>query len=125
MKNNYKIITNSTNLHSKKAIFKKLSRSFSYTPRLLRVCFGSEMRLSCASVGFIHRSVVMVHFHRYTKVVFNLLHTFILIILIHVFSTVHNLFGLRFLNKPGDNNCLLTLSINSFHKLNSVKSWVF
>jgi len=103
----------------------RFSSSFSYAPRTFQVCFGSEMRLSCAYDGFILRFVVIVHFHKYTKVVFNLLHTFILIILIHVFSTVHNLFGWRFLNKPGETKFLLTLSINSFHKLNSFKSWVF
>ncbi len=81
MKNNYKIITNSTNLHSKKAIFKKLSRSFSYTPRLLRVCFGSEMRLSCASVGFVRHSFMFVPSLKYTNDNFKLLRNFILIIL--------------------------------------------
>ena len=81
MKNKYKIITNSTNRHSKKAIFKELSRSFSYAPRSLRVCFGSEMRPGFASVGFIHRSFMFVHSLKYTNDIFKLLHNFIFIIL--------------------------------------------
>ncbi len=151
---------------SKNCDFELFSRFFSYAPRSFQVCFGSDLRPRCASVGFIHRSVVMVYFHKYTKVVFNLLHNFVLTILIHVLSvlqtipcsfcvadsprrtsavsdqsvaffainyklstinytSVHNLFGWRFLNKPGESNFLLILSINSFHKLNSLKSWVF
>ena len=103
----------------------RFSRSFSYAPRLLRVCFGSEMRPGFASVGFIHRSFMFVHSLKYTNDIFKLLSNFIFIILIHVLSNVHTLFGWRFLNKPGEYKFLLILSINSFHKLNSVKSWVF
>ena len=67
----------------------KFSRSFSYAPRTFRVCFGSDLRLSCTYVGFILRFVIIVYYHKYTKVVFNLLHTFILTILIQVLSVVH------------------------------------
>ena len=66
----------------------RFSRSFSYAPRTFRVCFGSDLRLSCTYVGFILRFVIIVYYHKYTKVVFNLLHTFIFIILIHVLSVV-------------------------------------
>lgn len=166
MKNRFKIMISFTASPSKKRDFELFPRSFSFAPRSFQVCFGSDLRPRCASVGFILRSLFIFRFFKYTKVVFNLLHNFVLPILIHVFSvvqavpcafcvadsprrtsavadhsvtffainyklstinqtSVHNLFGRRYLNKPGEINCLLTLSINSFHKLNSFKSWVF
>lgn len=145
LKNNYenknKPIMNSSDCNLKKAIYKNFSRSFSFAHRTFRVCFGSEMRLSCAYIGFFHRPVIIYHFLKYTNDIFNFAHTFFLSIIIHVLSvlqailgrwylnlcklslchsitlslrTVHNLFGWRFLIKPGESNFLLIPLINFF-----------
>jgi len=77
---------------SQKCDFELFPRSFSYAPRMFQVCFGSDLRLSCASVGSILRSLVIVHVHKYTKVVFNLSRNFFHTVLITcVLSRTHTL----------------------------------
>ena len=66
----------------------RYSRSFSYAPRSFQVCFGSYLRPRCASVGFVYRHIITVHYIKYTNDNFNLLLIFIFTILIYVLSIV-------------------------------------
>ena len=109
----------------KKSIYKNFSRPRSYASRLIRVCFGSNLRLRWASDWLRPRLALDKQLFKYTNNVFNLLHIFLFTVLIHVLSIVHVLLGWRNINMPGERIFLLTPSINSFYKLNSVKSWVF
>ena len=125
MKNKSKIMLSFTPCPSKKTLSEKFSRPPSYAPRLIRVCFGSNLRLRWASDWLCPRLALVKHPSKYTNNVFNLLHIFLFTVLIHVLSIVHVLLGWRNINMPGERIFLLTPSINSFYKLNSVKSWVF